>query len=290
SLGNSITGGYVYRGTQTTSLAGRYLFADFGSGRIWAWIPDPANPTSRVPTQLLQSNLNISSFGQGNDGELYAVHYTGGTLHRITFQGGSSGGVPTTLSATGCVNPTNAQQPASGLIPYAINSPFWSDNATKDRWMALPNGTTISVGTNNDWDFPNGTVLMKNFRVGTRLIESRLFMRHPDGNWGGFTYEWNTQQTDATLVSGGAVRDIGGGQQWIFPSEGQCLQCHTLGAGRSLGLETAQLNRNHTYPQTGRTANELLTLNSIGMFTPPIPDPATQPTMPDPSDTTAPLA
>jgi len=289
SLGSSITGGYVYRGTQPTSLAGRYIFADFVSGRIWAWIPDPANPSSRAPTQLLQTNLNISSFAQGNDGELYAVHYSG-TLHRINFQGGAGGTVPTLLSATGCVNSANATQPASGLIPYDINAPFWSDNATKERWMALPNGTTIAVGSNNDWDFPNGTVLMKNFRVGTRLIESRLFMRHPDGNWGGFTYEWNTQQTDATLVTGGAVRDIGGGQQWIFPSEGQCLQCHTLGAGRSLGLETAQLNRDHTYPQTGRTANELLTLNSIGMFTPAIPDPAVQPAMPDPADTTAPLA
>jgi hypothetical protein len=114
-------------------------------------------------------------------------------------------------------------------------------------------------------------------------------MRHPDGNWGGFTYEWNAQQTDATLVQGGAVRDIGG-QQWIFPSEAQCLQCHTVAAGRALGLETAQLNRDHTYPQTGRTANELLTLNNIGMLTPPIPDPAVQPTMPDPADATAPVA
>jgi uncharacterized repeat protein (TIGR03806 family) len=289
--GQSITGGYVYRGSQATTLVGRYLFADFASGRIWAWIPNPSNPASRVPTQLLQTSLNISSFGQGNDGELYVVNYTGGTLHRINFQGGGGGGtVPATLSATGCVNPGNATQPASGMIPYAINAPFWSDNATKERWMALPNNGNIAVGSSNDWDFPNGSVLMKNFRVGTRLIETRLFMRHPDGNWGGYTYEWNTQQTDANLVQGGAVRNIGGGQQWIFPSEAQCLQCHTSAAGRSLGLETAQLNRNHTYPQTGRTANELLTLNSIGMFTPPIPDPAAQPTMPDPANTSAPLA
>ena len=77
---------------------------------------------------------------------------------------------------------------------------------------------------------------MKNFRVGTRLIETRLLMRHPDGNWGGFTYEWNAAQTDANLVQGGAVRDIGGGQQWIFPNEAQCLQCHTVAAGRALGL------------------------------------------------------
>jgi uncharacterized repeat protein (TIGR03806 family) len=198
--------------------------------------------------------------------------------------------VPNTLSATGCVNPANPSQPASGLIPYSISAPFWSDGATKDRWMALPNNTTISVGSTNDWDFPYSTVLMKNFRVGTRLIETRLLMRHPDGNWGGFTYEWNSAQTDANLVRGGAVRDIGGGQQWIFPSEAQCLQCHTVNAGRSLGLETAQLNRSHTYPQTGRTANELLTLNAIGMFNPAMPDPATQPTMADPADSNAPLA
>ncbi len=291
SLGSSITGGYVYRGTQPTTLVGRYLFADFNSGRIWAWIPDPANPSSRAPTQLLQTNLNISSFGQGNDGELYVVHYTGGTLHRINFQGGGGGGtVPATLSATGCVNPSNATQPASGLISYSINAPFWSDNAEKDRWMALPNGTAITIGSGNDWDFPNGSVLVKNFRMGTRLIETRLFMRHPDGEWGGFSYEWNTQQTDANLVQGGAVRDIGGGQQWIFPSEAQCLQCHTNAAGRSLGLETAQLNRNHLYPQTNRTANELLTLNNISLLTPAIPDPAAQPTMPDPANTSAPLA
>jgi len=86
------------------------------------------------------------------------------------------------------------------------------------------------------------------------------------------------------------VRDIGGGQQWIFPNEAQCLQCHTSAAGRSLGLETAQLNRNHTYPQTGRTANQLLTLNAIGLFTPPMPDPAVQPSIPDPANTSASLA
>src|SRR6185369_722895 len=112
---------------------------------------------------------------------------------------------------------------------------------------------------------------MKNFRVGGKLIETRLFMRHPDGNWGGFTYEWNTQQTDATLLQGGAVRDIGGGQQWIFPSESQCLECHTAAAGRSLGLETRQLNRNFLYTQTNRAANELFTLNHIGVLTPAIP-------------------
>ncbi|HEY7640949.1 MAG TPA: PQQ-dependent sugar dehydrogenase [Steroidobacteraceae bacterium] len=288
SLGVSITGGYVYRGTQSTNLTGRFLFGDFGSGRLWAWIAESAT-RPREPTQLLDTNLSISSFGQANDGELYIVDY-GGTLNHIVFQSGTvSGSVPQNLSETGCVVAADPQQPAPGLIPYAINAPFWSDGADKERWLALPDGQSITVRTDGDWDFPNRSVLMKHFRVGNRLIETRLLMRHPDGTWGGFTYEWNAQQTDATLVEGGATRDIGG-QDWIFPSEAQCLECHTSAANRALGLETAQLNRSFAYAQTGRTANELATLSHIGLLSPAIPDSAAEPAMPDPFDTTAPLA
>lgn len=284
-LGVAITGGYVYRGTQNTSLVGRYLFGDYASGRIWAWIAENATQP-RQPTQLLDTNLNISSFGEGNDGELYVVHY-GGTLHKIQFTGTiGSNPAPQSLSATGCVSASDAKQPASGLIPYAINAPFWSDGADKDRWIALPNGQNIAVESDGDWTFPTGTVLMKNFKIGTRLIETRLFMRHPDGVWGGFSYEWNAGQTDATLVEGGAVRDVGNGRNWIFPSEGQCLDCHTQAAGRALGLETSQLNRSFTYTQTNRTANELTTLNHIGLFTPAIANAASQPALPDPFGTT----
>ena len=281
TLGNSITGGYVYRGPQTTGLRGRYLFGDFGSGRIWAWIPENATQP-REPTQLLDTDLNIASFGQGNDGELYVVHY-GGTLHKITFVSSSgSSTAPQLLSQTGCFSATDTKQPASGLIPYTINAPFWSDGASKDRWLALPDNQNITVGTDSDWSFPTGTVLVKNFTLGSRLIETRLFMRHPDGAWGGFSYEWNSAQTDATLVEGGAVRDLGGGQSWIFPSESQCLDCHTDAAGRALGLETAQLNRGFTYPQTGRTANELITLSAIGVLTPAITEATTQPVLAEP--------
>ena len=284
TLGVSITGGYVYRGSQATALTGRYLFGDFGSGRIWAWLPENATQP-RQPTQLLDTELNISSFGQGNDGELYVIHY-GGTLHKIAFESSTGGNTaPRLLSETGCFSTTDTKQPASGLIPYTINAPFWSDGSSKDRWLALPDNQNISVQTDGDWDFPNGTVLVKNFSTGSRLIETRLFMRHPDGVWGGFSYEWNAEQTDATLLEGGAVRDLGDGQSWIFPSESQCLDCHTDAAGRALGLETAQLNRSFTYTQTGRTANELTTLSHIGMLTPPIADPSSQPVMPEPFGT-----
>jgi uncharacterized repeat protein (TIGR03806 family) len=289
SVGTSITGGYVYRGTQSTGLVGRFLFGDFGSGRIFAWIAEAA-ASPREPTQLLDTSLGISSFGQANDGELYVVDINGGTLHHINFTAGPvTNPAPGKLSETGCVVASNPQQAAPGMIPYAINAPFWSDGATKERWLALPDGQSITVRTDGDWDFPNRSVLMKSFRVGTRLIETRLLMRHPDGTWGGFTYEWNAQQTDATLLEGGADRDLGNGQIWRFPSESQCLDCHTSAANRALGPETAQLNRTLAYAQTNRTANELITLSHIGMLSPPITTSATQPSMPDPADTTASL-
>ena len=61
-----------------------------------------------------------------------------------------------------------------GLIPYEINAPFWSDSADKERWLAVPDGTTISVGADGDFNFPNGTVLAKHFRLGGELIGSSV--------------------------------------------------------------------------------------------------------------------
>lgn len=285
SVGRSVTGGYVYRGRQPTTFAGQYIYGDFFNGRIWAWDRDPV--TAAQPTLLIESGLNISSFGEGNDGELYVIDYAG-TLHRLVFQAGSGGGVvPESLRDTGCVSAADPTQPASGLIAYAINAPFWSDGAQKERWLALPDGQQIAVNADGDWDLPNRSVLVKSFRVGAQLVETRLLMRHPDGSWGGFTYEWNAQQTDAMRVRGGAVRDLGNGQSWIFPSEAQCLECHTAVTGRSLGLESAQFNRDLQYPQTGRTGNELFTLSHIGVLTPPVTDPAAAPSMPDPANTGA---
>jgi uncharacterized repeat protein (TIGR03806 family) len=187
------------------------------------------------------------------------------------------------------VNPQNASQPASGLIPYQPAAAFWSDNATKERWLAIPNGTSIGRAADGDFSIPNGTVLMQHIRSDNQLVETRLFMRHPDGDWAGYSYEWNAQRTDATLVQGGKTVMVGT-QNWIFPSGNDCLRCHTSAAGFALGLEAAQLNRDFIYASTGRTANQLRTLDTITMFTTPLGDPALQPTMPDPFDASVSLA
>lgn len=68
-LGISITGGFVYRGPTLDELTGKYIYADFGSRRVWAL--NYSNMNNPLNTQLLQADFNISSFGVDQNNELY---------------------------------------------------------------------------------------------------------------------------------------------------------------------------------------------------------------------------
>ena len=81
----SITGGYVYRGSQQSLPPGAYIYGDYCSGEILML-------REGVETVLLDTSLNISSFGEDEAGELYVVAI-GGTVHRIT---NPDGGTPST--------------------------------------------------------------------------------------------------------------------------------------------------------------------------------------------------
>jgi hypothetical protein len=104
-----------------------------------------------------------------------------------------------------------------------------------------------------------------------------------DQYWRGYTYLWNDEQTDAVLCdASGADRaltikdkDAPGGerkQTWHFPSRAECTLCHTMPAKYTLGVNTLQMNKDHDYGN-GRVANQLLTLESIGLFSKPLPEP-----------------
>jgi glucose/arabinose dehydrogenase len=79
-VGTTVIGGFVYRGARFPGLVGRYIFGDFGSGRIFN-IDARAQPVLEMTTGF-SSGLNISSFGEGVDGELFVVHY-GGQLFQV---------------------------------------------------------------------------------------------------------------------------------------------------------------------------------------------------------------
>jgi glucose/arabinose dehydrogenase len=73
SLGEAITGGYVYHGARRADLDGAYIYADYGSGRIWMLRWENGHLTA--DTQLLDSPYAISSFGVDQDNELYILSY-----------------------------------------------------------------------------------------------------------------------------------------------------------------------------------------------------------------------
>lgn len=78
---NSVTGGHVSR-RAGAALSGKYVFADFGSGRVWA-IAYNHRRGKPMPAPLADTPYLISSLGEGADGRLYLVDYGGGGLYRL---------------------------------------------------------------------------------------------------------------------------------------------------------------------------------------------------------------
>ena len=78
TLGTSITGGYVAQ--DGTKLDGKYIFGDFVTGRIWSldW-------KTGTTEELLQSGINISTFGRNNKGEIFVADYGRGDIYRLGF-------------------------------------------------------------------------------------------------------------------------------------------------------------------------------------------------------------
>jgi len=96
SSGCSVTGGFVYRGAAIPELAGRYLFGDYCSNRMWLLTSSGGAPGSAVDVVDVTGALDpagrvegLSSFGEDLDGELYVVGLTSGNVFRVDAAGGA---------------------------------------------------------------------------------------------------------------------------------------------------------------------------------------------------------
>lgn len=78
--GRSVTGGYVYRGTQQPHLDGIYFYGDFGSG--WVRGLRQVGGVVTEHAEVLGSAGAVSSFGEDSDGEIYVVSF-GGEVSRL---------------------------------------------------------------------------------------------------------------------------------------------------------------------------------------------------------------
>jgi glucose/arabinose dehydrogenase len=82
ALGCAVVGGYAYRGVASPAMRGKYLFGDSCSGRVWAL--NAGSDTGQTPSQLAATGKSISSFGQGDNGELYLLDLSAGELLHIS--------------------------------------------------------------------------------------------------------------------------------------------------------------------------------------------------------------
>ena len=247
-LGESVTGGVVYRGDRLPELWGAYLFADYETGPLWALREVPGGDPE--VTQLGRQT-GITSFGQDALGRVYFTTFANRrSIMRLARRGAvNAAPFPTLLSETGCFSDTATHTVAAGVIPYEVNIPLWSDGATKLRHMALPPGGRLSYDAENGYGVPVGTVFIKTFLMGDgagqpRRLETRMYTRQASG-WRGFVWRWNAEQTDAVLLDGALdeqIRAPRGQQLWRYPSRVECDRCHTEAAGYTLGWRTRQLN------------------------------------------------
>jgi len=247
----SITGGYVYRGKLLKELIGAYIYGDWETGKIWALRHDGSRIIS--VTELYDAPYKIISFGEDNYGELYILDFAGSIYGLIPNPvAGKKSEFPTRISETGLFKISGAGEPLPmpGVYPYEVSAELWTDGATAQRFIALPENSALAL-SNGNWWFPSNAVLART--VGftnqsgklSRRIETQLL--HFDGQgWNGYSYEWQANQQDAILVDKNGRdaeisipgRDV---QAWRFHSRAECLRCHNPWAGNVLGFNEPQL-------------------------------------------------
>jgi glucose/arabinose dehydrogenase len=82
-FGESVTGGYVYRGTRTPAWGGYYFFGDYVKGQLFALRYDGGPRGGWRRRTLLQTGMTVASFGRDDAGELYLCDLAGGAVYRL---------------------------------------------------------------------------------------------------------------------------------------------------------------------------------------------------------------
>jgi len=160
--------------------------------------------------------------------------------------------------------------PNKGVIPYDLNTPLFSDYASKYRFVWMPAGTSATYREDGVFDFPVGTILVKSFAFPVdgspsheHLVETRLLVHTKEG-WVGLPYIWNESQTEARLdlapdpvpiryADAAAKRHE---FTYFIPNANECKQCHENNhVMLPIGPKARNLNKDFAY--AGGAANQL---------------------------------
>ncbi len=144
-------------------------------------------------------------------------------------------------------------KPNVGVLPYEVNTPLFSDYATKSRTVWMPTGQSAGYRASGPFSLPVGTILTKTFSFprpdgSERLIETRLIVRQASG-WVTLVYVWNRDGSEAVLdtnplpvpVEWTDKAGVRHPTEYSIPNVNQCTLCHDNGA--PIGLRASYLNR-----------------------------------------------
>lgn len=128
----------------------------------------------------------------------------------------------------------------AGVRSFEPRFALWSDGAAKQRWMALPPGSSVDARQPDAWRFPVGTRLWKTFSIDGRPVETRHMRLGADGRWQFATYVWQDGEA-LQAPARGQVLALPGGRRYEVPSVGDCVACHAGARSPVLGFAALQL-------------------------------------------------
>jgi hypothetical protein len=156
---------------------------------------------------------------------------------------------PQMLSQTGLYANTATKQLAPNVSEFAPQFVLWSDGAVKTRWVYLP-PCPVDNTDEDHWQVPVGTRFWKEFVAGKKIggelvrVETRLIHRYGPGpaDFLFVTYQWNEEETDATLVEAFSGVEDANDTNHDIPGASLCSQCHGSLPGHILGFSAIQLS------------------------------------------------
>jgi hypothetical protein len=157
----------------------------------------------------------------------------------VPFDATDGSSAPALLSETGLFSSVATRALADGVRPFAPRFALWSDGASKERWLYLPDSTRIDTTDLDHWQYPVGTKAWKEFRVAGVPVETRLLEKTAPGQWRAMAYHWRADGSDAEAVPAGLPN--ASGTEHDIPAETDCRSCHANIGDVLLGVSAIQL-------------------------------------------------
>ena len=238
----------------TSPLPGTVTGTTITSGTVTAVASLTTGATGTSGTSSSSTGTLTSSVGGAtgtHSGTESSVGGAGGADGSATGTTGSEDietledGSPLLLSQTGLYL-ADMVTLAEGVRPFEPRFMLWSDDASKKRWIWLPEAAPIDTSDMDYWEFPAGTRVFKEFsRDGVR-VETRMMTKRERGGWQRVAYQWREDQAEADAVPAGVPN--ASGTEHDIPTQEDCGTCHFRTPDKLLGFSAIQLSWDNPDP------------------------------------------